>query len=60
MSTALHPETDGQTERANRTLIDMLQHYVSPLHDDWDEHLSAAEFAANNAYAKRAFACRPL
>ena len=50
MSTAFHLETDGQTERANRTLIDMLRHYVSPLHDDWDEHLTAAEFAANNAW----------
>jgi hypothetical protein len=50
MSTAFHLETDGQTERANRTLIDMLRHYVSPLHDDWDEHLTATEFAANNAW----------
>jgi hypothetical protein len=50
MSTAFHPETDGQTERATRTLIDMLRHYVSPVHDDWDEHQIAAEFTANNAW----------
>ena len=49
MSTAFHPQTDGQTERANRVLQDMM-HYVSPTHDDWDEHLTAAEFAVNNAH----------
>ncbi|KAJ9529550.1 hypothetical protein QJQ45_013935, partial [Haematococcus lacustris] len=47
MSTANHPQTDGQTERANRTLEDMLRNFVSPHHDDWDEHLTAAEFAYN-------------
>ncbi|KAJ9516381.1 hypothetical protein QJQ45_011054 [Haematococcus lacustris] len=47
MSTANHPQTDGQTERANRTLEDMLRNYVSPHHDDWDQHLTAAEFAYN-------------
>ena len=49
-STAYHPTTDGQTERTNRTLEEMLRHYVSPTHDDWDEHLDAAEFAINNAW----------
>lgn len=49
MSTANHPQTDGQTERANRTLEDMLRAYVSPMHSDWDEHLSAAEFAYNSS-----------
>ena len=50
MSTAFHPQTDGQTERANRVLEDMLRHYVSPVQDDWDEHLDCAEFAVNNAW----------
>ncbi len=49
LSTAYHPQTDGQTERANRTLEDMLRAYVSPTPNDWDEHLAAAEFAMNNA-----------
>ena len=48
-STAWHPETDGNTERCNRVLQDMLRHYVSPTHDDWDQHLAAAEFAVNNS-----------
>lgn len=49
MSTANHAQTDGQTERANRTLEDMLRAYVSPHHDDWDEHLVAVEFAYNDS-----------
>jgi transposase InsO family protein len=49
MSTAFHPQTDGQTERANRTLEEMLRHYVSPNQDDWDLKLPCAEFAVNNA-----------
>ena len=52
MSTAFHPQSDGQTERANRVLEDMLRHYVSPAQDDWDEHLSMAEFAVNNGYSE--------
>ena len=49
MSTAYHPQTDGQTERANRTLEDMLRAYVSYRQDDWDQHLVAAEIAYNNS-----------
>lgn len=48
-SSAFHPQTDGQTERLNRTLEDMLRHYVSPLHEDWDRWLPCAEFAINNS-----------
>jgi hypothetical protein len=50
MSTAYHAQTDGQAERANRVLEDMLRHYITPTHTDWDTHLSLAEFAINNAY----------
>ena len=50
MSTAYHPQTDGQTERMNRVLEDMLRHYVSPNQTDWDRHLPMVEFAINNAY----------
>src|SRR3954453_1588809 len=49
MSTAFHPQTDGQTERANCTLEDMLRAYISYRQDDWDTLLPAAEFACNNA-----------
>ena len=49
MSTAFHPQTDGQTERANRTLEEGLRSYVSMHHDDWDTHLPLLEFAVNNS-----------
>jgi hypothetical protein len=49
MSTAFHPQTDGQTERNNRTLEQMLRAYVNHKQNDWDEHLTAAEFAINNS-----------
>lgn len=49
MSTGYHPQTDGQTERANRVLEEMLRHYCNPDQDDWDLYLSLAEFAVNNA-----------
>jgi hypothetical protein len=49
MSTAYHPQTDGQTERVNRILEDMLRAYVARSQQDWDEKLSCAEFAINNA-----------
>ncbi len=49
MGTAYHPQTDGQTERANRTLETMLRARVNFQQTDWDEHLTAAELACNNA-----------
>ncbi len=48
-STAFHPQTDGQTERYNAVLEDMLRHYVGADQTDWDELLPAAEFAVNNS-----------
>lgn len=49
-STAYHPQTDGQTERVNRVLEDMIRNYVGGKQDDWDQYLAAAEFAVNNSY----------
>ena len=49
MSSSFHPETDGQTERMNRTLEDMLRHYISEQQDNWDDLLACAEFAVNNS-----------
>jgi len=50
MSTARHPQTDGQSERMNRTIEEMLRAYITPLRlDDWDEHLPALEFAYNDS-----------
>lgn len=49
MSTAFHPQTDGQTERANKVLEDYLRHYVGNKQDNWDEQLTAAEIAINSS-----------
>ena len=49
MSTAYHPQSDGQTERQNRTLEEMLRAYVNPHQDDWDDWLVPAEIAYNNS-----------
>lgn len=49
MSTAFHPQTDGQTERSNRTLEEMIRAYVNWSHNDWDQHLSVLEMAFNNS-----------
>ena len=49
MSTAYHPQTDGQTERANRTLEEILRATVNAKQNDWDEFLTTAEIAYNNS-----------
>ena len=48
-STAFHPQTDGQTERANRSIEEMLRHYVGARQTDWDLLLTPVEFAYNNS-----------
>ena len=49
MSSAYHPETDGSTERANRTITQMLQQCVDPKQSDWVAKLPSIEFALNSA-----------
>ena len=49
MSTPAHPQSNGQSERAIRTTLQMLRAYVQPDGSDWEQHLSACEFAYNNA-----------
>lgn len=48
LSTAYHPETDGQSENSNQYLEQYLRAYVNHLQDDWVNWLPMAEFAANN------------
>ncbi|MBW0547571.1 hypothetical protein O181_087286 [Austropuccinia psidii MF-1] len=48
ISTAFHPETDGQTERVNQILEQYLWMYVSYHQDDWNTWLPLAEFAYSN------------
>ncbi|GMF89538.1 unnamed protein product [Phytophthora fragariaefolia] len=48
MSTADHPQIDGQTERVKRVLVDALKSYAHSFHQ-WSDCLPMAEFAFNNS-----------
>nr|GEX88117.1 hypothetical protein [Tanacetum cinerariifolium] len=50
MSTAYHPQTDGQSERTIQTLEDMLHACVIDFGSSWDRHLPLVEFSYNNSY----------
>jgi len=50
VSTAYHPQTDGQTERTIQTLEDMLRACVIDFGGNWESHLALAEFSYNNSY----------
>ena len=49
-STGFHPQTDGQTERVNIILEDMLRACALDYGSSWDESLPYAEFSYNNSY----------
>jgi hypothetical protein len=46
-STAYHPQTNGQVERYNRTILASLRGHVAARQDDWDDYTSAVTFAYN-------------
>ena len=50
MSTAYHPQTDGQSERTIQTLEDMLRACVIDFGNGWEKHLPLCEFSYNNSY----------
>ncbi|KAD5803435.1 hypothetical protein E3N88_14795 [Mikania micrantha] len=50
MSTAYHPQTDGQSERTIQTLEDMLRACVIDFGSSWETHLPLVEFSYNNSY----------
>ena len=50
MSTAFHPQTDGQSEMTIQVLEDMLRACVLDIKGSWEEHLPLVEFAYNNSY----------
>lgn len=49
LSTAFHPQTDGQTERQNQVLEFYLRTYCNFRQDDWCSKLALAEFTYNNS-----------
>jgi hypothetical protein len=50
LSTAFHPQTDGQTENLNQTLEQYLRCYCTYHQDDWCTKLAFAEFTYNNSH----------
>ncbi|KAI3806853.1 hypothetical protein L1987_22769 [Smallanthus sonchifolius] len=50
ISTAYHPQTDGQSERTIQTLEDMLRACIIDFGGSWDSHLPLAEFSYNNSH----------
>nr|GFB06922.1 putative reverse transcriptase domain-containing protein [Tanacetum cinerariifolium] len=59
MSTAYHPETDGQSERTIQTLKDILRACVMDFGGSWDTHLPLVEFSYNNSYHE-SIKCAPF
>jgi hypothetical protein len=49
-NTAFHPQTDGQTERVNQVLEDMLRACALTYGTDWESSLLFAEFSYNNNF----------
>lgn len=49
LSTAFHPQTDGQTERQNQTIQEYLRAYCGSQQNSWTSMLALAEFAYNNS-----------
>jgi hypothetical protein len=49
-SSAYHPQTDGQAERTNQILEDMLRACALKYRKSWDKSLPYAEFSYNNSY----------
>jgi len=48
-TTAYHPQSDGQTERMNRTIEQVLRAHTASYDKEWDKTLSMVEFAMNNS-----------
>jgi hypothetical protein len=49
-STSYHPKSDGQTERVNQVIEDMLRMYVIDKPSKWEDYLHLIKFYYNNGY----------
>uniref|UniRef100_A0A672G6V4 Gypsy retrotransposon integrase-like protein 1 n=1 Tax=Salarias fasciatus TaxID=181472 RepID=A0A672G6V4_SALFA len=49
VSSAYHPQTNGQDERTNQNIKRTLRKYVNQNHDDWDVHLPAVVYGINTS-----------
>ena len=48
LSSAYHPQTDGQTESSNKIIINCLRYYVNRTTSDWSKYLSVVQLALNS------------
>lgn len=49
LTTAYHPQSDGRSEKSNKTIVQILRQLVADKHGKWLESLPAVEFAINTA-----------
>ena len=49
LTTAYHPQADGQTEILNQTIEIALRAYIGPSRNDWEQHLDALSLAYNSS-----------
>ena len=47
-TTSYHPQTNGQAERYNKTIVSRLRHYVSEHQDNWDKFVQTLTYAYNS------------
>lgn len=50
ISSAYHPQSDGQTERVNKILEDLLRSCILDFGGSWEDHLYLVEFSYNNSF----------
>jgi hypothetical protein len=49
MSTSHNPQTDGKTEKENRSPEEIIRHYINYRQNNWDDLLPALEHAYNSS-----------
>jgi hypothetical protein len=49
LTTAYHPQANGQTERTNQIIKQYLRHYINYQQNNWVAYLLMAQFVYNNA-----------
>ena len=54
-STSFHPQTDGQAQRVNQILEDMLRMYVREKLGKWEDYLHLVEFVYNNLLSPKKY-----
>ena len=57
LSTAFHPQTDGQNKRFNQVVEQILRCYVNSYGNDWPRYLAVTEFAINSAVNRTTGSC---